>query len=113
MEKMARSLIDPYKEKVYIPLLNLHAKSLTISSNSVIGTLESVNLIHPIDQTVNPNDEQNTDETSSVNNSECLPEHLEIMMEHLSANWSQEQYQKLKHVLIRNQEIFSILNFTD
>ena len=80
--------------------------SLTISSNSAIGTLESGNLIHPMDQTVNPNDEQNTDETSE-NNSECLPENLEIMMENVSANWSQEKYQKLKHVSIRNQEVFA------
>ena len=86
----------------------MHDRNLTVSSNSIIGTLESVNILHHVDQTLNTDDRQNQDGTSDTTYTpEYLPEHLESLMENLSSNLSPEQSEKLKRVLIHNQEVFS------
>ena len=93
---MARSLIDPGKGNVFVPVLNLLEKSVTIVGDSVIGN------VHPVVEVNTVNSIKVVENSKS----DSFPPHLEIMVENLKPELNDKQIDELKQVICEYQDVF-------
>ncbi|XP_061190394.1 uncharacterized protein LOC133198299 [Saccostrea echinata] len=92
---MAKTLVDPKKEKIVISLLNLTNRSVKINRNTCIANLEPVESVHQVE----PHSKTQT-------KSSKLPEHLAILLDKSSNQLNGKEKKKIESLLLEFEDIF-------